>query len=112
MYSTHIDRLKDASLSATSSLLNTFIRIVKNEAMPKASAKAKAKAKARNYPREEPKHSTLEEALAAAHACNKCEPTKMGTKGCTACMGEWFESIRIKRAPPKFLKAIEGTDVD
>ena len=29
------------------------------------------------------------------------------TKGCTFCMGEWFEQIRLKKAPSSWVKAID-----
>ena len=29
------------------------------------------------------------------------------TKGCTFCMGEWFEQIRLKKAPSAWVKAID-----
>ena len=44
----------------------------------------------------EPTHKTLEDALKAGQECTKCIATKKGTKGCRACMGEWFEMIRQK----------------
>ena len=81
---------------------NQFIMQCKNEAAKeaeeKAAPKAKAKAKASVKPRTdiEPTWDTLEQALAAAHECRKCMPTLKGTKGCRACMGEWFEMIRQK----------------
>ena len=81
---------------------NQFVMMVKNEKTKedeeKAAPKAKAKAKASSKPRSdiEPKWASLEQALAAAHECKKCMPTLKGTKGCRACMGEWFEHIRQK----------------
>ena len=43
-----------------------------------------------------PKHATLEDALIAAHDCSKCRVNKRYlTKGCSECMGTWFEQIRI-----------------
>ena len=44
----------------------------------------------------EPTFDTLEEALEAGKACKKCGPRISGYKGCRACMGEWFENIRLK----------------
>ena len=41
----------------------------------------------------EPTHESLEAALAAGQACNKCIATLAGTKGCRECMGKWFEEI-------------------
>ena len=68
----------------------------KAEAKAKAKAEAKAKLEAKPRKQVEPVFLTLEEALEAAKACKKCLATKFGTKGCRACMGEWFEQIRIK----------------
>ena len=79
---------------------NQFIMALKHEAAKEAEEKAapKAKAKASIKPRTdiEPKWDTLEQALAAAQDCKKCMPTLKGTKGCRACMGEFFEMIRQK----------------
>jgi hypothetical protein len=50
---------------------------------------------------EENQHETFDHALAAGHLCTKCIGTKAGTKGCRACMGEWFEQIRKKLACEK-----------
>ena len=58
----------------------------------KATADIKGKAKARREP-VYPEFDTLEEALSAALRCTKCQATTMGTKGCKACMGSWFEAI-------------------
>ena len=77
------------------------------EAKAKAKAASKAKAKAesikalRKY--REPVFDSLEEALAAGQRCNKCFPTRKGTKGCRVCMGEWFEEIRQRPStkPPR-----------
>ena len=74
-----------------------------NEAK-KAEAKAKAKARAEARAAEvldkkvEPTWATLEEALEAGQACKKCLPTTKATKGCRACMGEWFEMIRLRKS--------------
>jgi len=45
------------------------------------------------------KFKTIDEAMDAAHKCKKCLPTQRGTKGCTTCMGRWFEEIRLQKAP-------------
>ena len=105
-------RLPPASLGEIVTRTNEFIEKIKAagkedlekkaKAQAKAEAKAKAKAKAKASGEErarkqvEPVFATFEEALEAAKACKKCLPTKFGTKGCRACMGEWFEQIRIK----------------
>ena len=67
----------------------------KAKAEGKAEAKKRAQSEATKTPKQiEPVFANLEEALEAAHSCNKCLPTKAGTKGCRACMGEFFEQIR------------------
>ena len=71
----------------------------KAEAKAQAKAQAKAKAEARVRKQVEPVFASLEEALEAAKQCKKCLPTKFGTKGCRACMGEHFEQIRLKGKP-------------
>ena len=101
-----------ASISDMTSRANEFISKIKKagqedlerqaKAKAKAKSKAKAKAKAQAEADErarvqvEPVFETLEEALEAAKLCKKCLPTKFGTKGCRACMGEFFEQIRLK----------------
>ena len=45
-----------------------------------------------------PEHQTLEETLAAGMRCTRCVATKLCTKGCKACMGKWFEEIRLRKA--------------
>ena len=55
---------------------------------------------------EGPKHATLEDALDAAVKCKKCLPTKLGTKGCSSCMGEWFEEIRQSRTSEGYVKRL------
>ena len=44
----------------------------------------------------EPKHKSLKDAQKAAKQCKKCVTTSNGSKGCRACMGEFFEQIRQK----------------
>ena len=60
--------------------------------------KDETKAAPRTYETHEPVHESLEKALEAAIACSKCLPTKAGTKGCRACMGDNFEAIRQRKA--------------
>ena len=50
---------------------------------------------------EGPKHASLEDALEAAQKCKKCLPTLRGTKGCSTCMGAFFEEIRQSRTSEK-----------
>jgi hypothetical protein len=78
---------------------NDFINKLKAasiETKAKATPKAKPEPKGKALKATEPTHETFEHALAAGYACTKCIATKAGTKGCRACMGEWFEEIRMK----------------
>ena len=90
-------RLPPTSLLDTMRRGNDFVDKIRG-AKAKAKAKAKAEPKGekskKEYKTHEPVHATLEEALKAGLECSKCLPTKMGTKGCRACMGEHFEDIR------------------
>ena len=87
-------------------------RVKSSEAKAKAEAKAQAtaKARARELARKpvEPVFASLEEALVAAQACTKCLPTRLGSKGCRACMGEFFEHIRQKGKPKETLEAAKA----
>ena len=53
------------------------------------------------------KFKNLEDALDAAMKCKKCLPTLRGTKGCSTCMGRWFEEIRLQKVPKASLKKID-----
>ena len=68
----------------------------KAEAVAARKAKTKASAARAAKAYKEPEHATLEEALEAGQKCKKCLPTTKGTKGCRACMGKWFEEIRLR----------------
>jgi hypothetical protein len=46
----------------------------------------------------EPAFLTFEAAEACRFLCTKCRPTKSGTKGCRACMGDWFEQFAVGQA--------------
>ena len=67
---------------------------------PKPKPKPKAKGKAAPKQQIEPEPESLEAALVAGQACTKFIATKMGTKGCRACTGEWFEHIRQRAHKP------------
>jgi hypothetical protein len=78
---------------------NFFIKKIKDSSKDdkaKAAPKPKPQPKGKVLKASEPVHETWEHALAAANACSKCVETRAGTKGCRACMGEWFEEIRMK----------------
>jgi hypothetical protein len=107
-------RIADASITDVTRLTNEFISKVIPKAKAKSKAKSKAKAKsdggkaAVTKETKEPTFETLEDALTAAHKCTKCVVTKQASKGCRACMGEWFEHIRIKGAPMPFVETLAG----
>ena len=87
-------------------MLNTFVSKCLNKDPPQAQPMPKEQAKGRKT-KPEVIHETFQLALEAAHKCTKCEPTTRGSKGCSSCMGKWFdEKMRINAAPIKFLKAI------
>ena len=71
----------------------------------KGKAKAKGKSKTPEVPlAAEPNHKSYEDATQAAEDCGKCLPQKDGSKGCRACMGEWFELQRKKGFAARDLK--------
>ena len=91
---------KPSSILDTSRRANDFIERLKG-ARPKPKAKAKAEAKAQVEKLQiEPVFGSFDEAQEAAFKCTKCLPTKSGTKGCRACMGEHFEDIRQRGEAP------------
>ena len=49
----------------------------------------------------EPKWDNLVDALEAAQDCQRCVATRFATKGCRACMGDFFEEIRLKASGRK-----------
>ena len=76
---------------------NAFIDKIKKARADPPKPKAPA-APAAPKPKEPPvQHPSLQAALHAAHQCTKCRPTMAGTKGCSVCMGQWFDHIRQKR---------------
>ena len=90
-------RVRPASIKDIRVRGNEFINKLKDYASkpePKKKPEPKAKA-AKEYKTNEPKFDCLEDAREAAHLCTKCLYTKVGTKGCRACMGEWFEEVRL-----------------
>ena len=98
------------SIQMVTKRVNVFIEKLKQKALLPAAAKAAAPAPPA-VPEVLPdpvgdKFKTLEEALDAAASCKKCLPTQRGTKGCSQCMGNWFEQIRLQKLPKKALKLI------
>ena len=95
-------RFKPPSIFDCLSRGNEFIVKISGHAKAKAKGKAETKSKAelKIYKNVEPKHATFEDALKAGLECHKCLPTKAGTKGCRACMGEHFEELRQKGYKP------------
>ena len=86
--------------------VNTFIAKVLQKATPQpavgeAPEEPKTSKKKQWVP---PVFDCLEDALAAAQKCTKCLPTKQALKGCSFCMGMWFEEIRQKQYKKATLK--------
>ena len=86
------------SITQVIARVNFWIQKLHEAPAPKAKAKGKAKAapeaKAPPVP-DLPK--TLEEALQRGLACKKCRPSiRQPVKGCSQCMGPFFEEIRQK----------------
>jgi hypothetical protein len=77
---------------------NEFMAKIKSAGGVKEKAEDKSEKLHKEYKSVEPDHDTFEKALEAAITCTKCVFTKAGTKGCRACMGEHFESIRQRRS--------------
>ena len=72
--------------------------------MPKPGQKPGVLKRPRSYTPAAPKAFDWETAQARALTCPSCQPRKSGPyagqKGCTKCMGQWFETMRT-RAQPK-----------
>ncbi len=78
---------------------NFIVTITAKANSPSAHAEVGGSVKDAKPPRPlEPVFESFEQALAAGLLCTKCVATQAGTKGCRACMGEWFESLRQKAA--------------
>ena len=91
--------MRPTSLAEMRTRANEFIEKIKaagKPAAPQPEPELKVSKNAR--PTHEPEHSAFEAAQAAAWLCTKCIPTRAGTKGCRACMGEFFEQIRLRKA--------------
>ena len=91
-------RLPPTSLAEMRTRANEFIEKIKAVGKP-AEPKPVPELKVSKGPRptHEPEHPSFEAALEAGLLCTKCIPTKAGTKGCRACMGEFFEQIRQRK---------------
>ena len=86
--------------------VNSFIAQILRKAAPQhavgeAPEEPKTSKKKQWVP---PVFDCLEDALAAAQKCTKCLPTKQALKGCSFCMGKWFEEIRQKQYKKATLK--------
>jgi hypothetical protein len=91
-------RLPPLSIGEMSSRANEFISKIKQASGPEAGEKKPGKGKleiGKPRPTHEPEFLTFEAAEAGAFLCTKCLPTRTGTKGCRACMGEWFQQVRL-----------------
>ena len=60
--------------------------------VPKSTAQPK-----KDQANQRKEYDTFDEALLAAQECTKCRATRHGYKGCTWCMGKWFEHLRTRR---------------
>ena len=69
----------------------------KAQAKAKAKAKGKAQAKAKSMLKPVGQLKSLAEAQANAQKCTKCTIKLSGLKGCTHCMGDFFEHVRQRR---------------
>ena len=79
---------------------NEFICKIKH-GEKKPVEKKKPEDESKHYETHELAHASFEEAQHAALVCPKCLPTKAGTKGCRACMGDHFEVIRQRKSKGK-----------
>lgn len=93
-------RLVPTSFAEMRTRTNEFISKLTEAKGPRTDGEAASKESKLEGPSKthEPVHTSFEAALAAAWSCSKCLPTKAGTKGCRACMGEHFEGIRQRKA--------------
>ena len=65
------------------------------KAAAKAKAKAQAQGEATRWVPGEPVWDSYQDAVQAGEECKKCtRSVRTQTKGCRACMGEWFELQR------------------
>ena len=86
---------KRPSLTDVIARTNEFIGKVK----PQAKAKAKGESRARKgKATRQGEWATADEAFQAAKDCTVCHTRVDGFKGCKACMGEWFEPYRLRKA--------------
>ena len=67
-----------------------------------ASGPAKASRRAKAVPVE---HASFDIALEAGINCKKCRVTKLNTKGCFTCMGDWFSEIQ-QNCPSEGVKSL------
>ena len=89
-------RLPPPSLAEMRNRANEFMCKIKD--VKKVPVEKKPEAASKHYETHEPVHASFENAQVAATACSKCLPTKAGTKGCRACMGDYFELIRQRKS--------------
>jgi hypothetical protein len=89
-------RLPPPSLAEMRNRANEFMCKIKD--VKKVPIEKKPEAASKHYETHEPVHASFEDAQVAATACSKCLPTKAGTKGCRACMGDYFELIRQRKS--------------
>ncbi len=89
-------RMLPTSFAEVRSRTHEFISKTKD--VKGVAKKGKTKATPRTCETHEPVRGGFEKTLETAVARNKHLPTKAGTKGCRACMGDPFEAIRQREA--------------
>ena len=88
-------RMPVVALHAMVARINNFIdKIKKAKAVPPKGTAAEHKPVV--YPKPVAVHASLEDAQIAATLCTKCRWAKQDTKGCQACMGDYFQYVRLR----------------
>ena len=86
----------DVDIAEVQLRLNEFLWVLKGPAPGGPHPAAGISGPAAEATDQAAKHATLEEALTAAHDCKKCRVNKsILSKGCSECMGTWFNEIRL-----------------
>ena len=88
-----IDKLQEARRTAAAAEASAAKKEEASQRLRDLAAEAESQALKRIH---EPQHASLEIALEYAKNCKKCLPTRGGRKGRRACMGKWFEQVRLK----------------
>ncbi len=94
-------RLPPTSLAEMTSRANEFISKIKQASDSERGEKKRGGSTSeigKPRPTYEPEHDTFNVAQAAGFSCGTCLPTKLDTKGCRACMCDWFGQFRIRKS--------------